>query len=124
VQASRVWQEAAGLSDLAAYQPTDENLLVNGDFSLSILNNGFDWTYQKSSAVSLAIDPDESYSNSRSLRILFLGPSVEDAGIRQFISLSPETQYAFSAYYKASEMDGAGAPEFAIQDVYSAAKLF
>src|SRR4051812_17466161 len=61
VQASRVWQEAAGLSDLAAYQPGEENLLVNGDFSLSILNNGFDWTYQKSSAVSLAIDPDESY---------------------------------------------------------------
>jgi tetratricopeptide (TPR) repeat protein len=124
VQASRVWQEAAGLSDLASYQPTDENLLVNGDFSLSILNSGFDWTYQKSSAVSLAIDPDESYSNSRSLRISFLGPGVEDAAIRQFISVSPDTRYAFSAFYKASEMDGAGAPEFAIQDVYSGAKLF
>ena len=74
--------------------------------------------------VPLAIDPDESYSNSRSLRILFLGPGVEDAGIRQFISLSPDTQYAFSAYYKASKMDGAGAPGFAIQDVYSGAKLF
>jgi len=124
VQASRVWQEAAGLSDLAAYQPSEENLLVNGDFSLSILNNGFDWTYQKSSAVSLAIDPDESYSKSRSLRIVFQGPGLEDAGIRQFVSVEPDTEYAFSGYYKAAEMDGAGAPEFAIQDFYSGSKLF
>jgi tetratricopeptide (TPR) repeat protein len=124
VQAARVWQEAANLSDLAAYQPTEENLLVNGDFSHAILNNGFDWIYQKSSAVSLAIDPAESRSGSRSLRIVFQGPGIEDAGIRQLLSVDPNTEYVFSAYYKAAEMDGAGAPEFAIQDVYSGAKLF
>lgn len=124
IQASRVWQEAARLSDLAAYQPTNENLLINGDFSLSILNNGFDWTYQKSSAVSLAIDPDESYSKPHSLRIVFQGPGLEDAGIRQLVSVEPDTEYAFSGYYKAAEMDGAGAPEFAIQDFYSGSKLF
>ena len=45
-QASRVWQQAAKLSDLAAYQPSQENLLVNGDFSLQILNGGFDWIHQ------------------------------------------------------------------------------
>jgi tetratricopeptide (TPR) repeat protein len=124
VQASRVWQEAANLSDVAAYQRTEENLLVNADFSLGILNNGFDWIYQKSSAVSLAIDPDESHSGSRSLRIVFQGPRIEEAGIRQFVSVDPNTEYVFSGYYKAAEMDGAGAPEFAIQDVYSGAKLF
>jgi tetratricopeptide (TPR) repeat protein len=124
VQASRVWQEAATVSDLAAYQPTEENLLVNGDFSLAILNNGFDWICQKSSAVSLAIDPDQSHSGSRSLRIVFQGSGIEDAGIRQLVSVDPDTDYVFSGYYKAAEMDGAGAPEFAIQDVYSGAKLF
>jgi tetratricopeptide (TPR) repeat protein len=124
VQAARVWQQAGNLSDLAAYQPTDENLLVNGDFSLSILNNGFDWIYQKSSAVSLAIDPDASHFGSHSLRIVFQGPGVEDAGIRQLISVDPSTGYVFSGYYKTAEMDGAGAPKFAIQDVYSGANLF
>jgi tetratricopeptide (TPR) repeat protein len=124
VQASRVWQEAANLSDLAAYQPSEENLLVNADFNLGILNNGFDWIYQKSSAILLAIDPDESHSGSRSLRIVFQGPGIEDAGIRQLVSVDPDTEYVFSGYYKATEMDGAGAPEFAIQDVYSGAKLF
>jgi len=124
VQASRVWSQAANLSDLAAYEPTEENLLVNGDFSHAILNNGFDWVYQKSSAVSLAIDPAESHSGSRSLRVVFQGPGIEDAGIRQLLCVDPNTEYVFSAYYKAAEMDGAGAPEFAIQDVYSGAKLF
>jgi hypothetical protein len=119
-----VWQQAANLSELAAYQPTEENLLVNGDFSLNILNNGFDWIYQKSPAVSLAIDPDASHSGWRSLRIEFQGPGIEDAGIRQFIAVDPDTAYVFSGYYKAAKMDGAGAPKFAIQDVYTGANLF
>jgi hypothetical protein len=123
-QAARVWQQAANLSDLAAYQPTSENLLVNGDFSLSILNNGFDWTYQKSSAVSLAIEPDTGHIGSQSLRIVFQGPGLEDAGIRQLVSVDPSTGYVFSGYYKTAEMDGAGAPKFEIQDVYSGANLF
>jgi tetratricopeptide (TPR) repeat protein len=124
VQASRVWQQAANLSNLAEYQPTDQNLLVNGDFSLTVLNNGFDWTYQKSPAVSLAIDPGESHSGSQSLRIVFQGVAIEDAGIRHLVSVDPDTEYVFLGYYRAAEMDGAGAPKFAIQDVYSGAKLF
>jgi hypothetical protein len=123
-QASRVWQQAANLSNLAAYQSTEQNLLVNGDFSLTVLNNGFDWTYQKSPAVSLAIDPGESHSGSQSLRIVFQGVAIEDAGIRHLVPVNPDTEYVFSGYYKAAEMDGAGAPKFAIQDVYSGAKLF
>lgn len=124
VQASSVWREAATLSNLVGYQPTEENLLVNGDFSLNVLNNGFDWIYQKSPAVSLAIDPSQGYSGSRSLRIVFQGPGIEDAGIRQLVSVDPDTEYVFSGYYKASEMDGAGGPEFSIQDAYSGAGLF
>jgi tetratricopeptide (TPR) repeat protein len=124
IQAARVWQQAANLSGLAAYQPTEENLLVNGDFTLDILNGGFDWSYQKSSAVSLALDPDEGHSGSRSLRILFQGPGIEDAGIRELISVNPNTQYEFSGYYKAQEMDGAGAPKFAIQDLYDGTTFF
>jgi tetratricopeptide (TPR) repeat protein len=123
-QAARVWQEAANLSGLAAYQPSAANLVVNGDFSLDILNGGFDWSYQKTSAVSLAIDPFESHSGSRSLHIIFDGQGIEDAGIRQLISVEPDTAYQFSAYYKAQEMDGAGAPKFAIQDRYNATTFF
>ena len=123
-QAALVWQQAASLSGLAAYQPSSENLLVNSDFSMEILNGGFDWMHQKVNGVSLNLDPGETHSGARSLRITFDGPGIEDAGIRQIVPVEANTPYEFSAFYKAQEMDGAGGPEFAIQDLYRETPLF
>ena len=123
-QASRVWRQAAGMSDLSAYQPSPENLLVNGDFSLEILNGGFDWMHQKTRGVALALDPNETHSSARSLRIVFDGPGIEDAGIRQMVPVEANTPYEFSAFYKASEMDGAGGVRFALQDLYRETSFF
>ena len=116
--ASRVWRQAANMADLSAYQPSPENLLVNGDFSLEILDGGFDWMHQKTRGVALALDPSETHSSPRSLRIVFDGPGIDDAGIRQMVSVEPNTTYEFSGFYKASEMDGAGGTKFALQDLY------
>jgi tetratricopeptide (TPR) repeat protein len=116
-QAALVWQQAANLSGLAAYQSSSENLLVNSDFSMDILNGGFDWIHKKINGVTLNLDPNEAYSG-RSLRITFDGPGIEDAGIRQLVPVEPNTKYEFTAFYKAQEMDGAGGPKFAIQDLY------
>lgn len=124
VEAARAWQQAGSLSSLEAYQPSEENLVVNGDFSLEILNGGFDWQYHKSPLVTLALDPIDSHSGTRSLRIFFEGPGITDAGIRQNILVDPGTQYAFSAYYKSQDMDGAGGPRFAIQDLYDQTAIF
>ncbi len=123
-QAALVWQQAADLSGLGSYQPSPENLLVNGDFSLEILNNGFDWMHQKIRGVALALDPSQSHSSSRSLRITFDGPGIEDAGIRQSVPVEPKTNYEFSAFYKAQGMDGAGGAKFAVQDLYSQTSFF
>jgi hypothetical protein len=123
-QAALVWQQAASLSGLAAYQPSSENLLVNSDFSMEILNGGFDWMHHKVNGVTLNLDPSETRSGTRSLRITFDGPGIEDAGIRQMVPVEPNTRYEFSAFYKAQEMDGAGGPEFAIQDLYRETPLF
>jgi hypothetical protein len=123
-QAALVWQQAADLSGMAAYQPSSENLLVNSDFSMDILNGGFDWLHQKVNGVTLNLDPNESHSGTRSLRISFDGPGIEDAGIRQLVPVEPNTRYEFSTFYKAQEMDGAGGPKFAIQDLYRETPLF
>jgi hypothetical protein len=98
--------------------------LVNGDFSLEILNGGFDWTHHKTVGVSLALDPSETRSGSRSLRITLDGPGIADSGVSQLVSVEPGTQYEFSAFYKAEEMDGIGGMEFAIQDLYRGNSLF
>jgi tetratricopeptide (TPR) repeat protein len=117
-QAARVWQESAGMASLQAYEPSSANLLVNGDFGLDMLNGGFDWVHQKIDGVSLALDPNEAHSSSRSLRIAFDGPGIRDAGISQVVTVEPNTSYEFSAFYKAEDMEGAGGMQFAIQDAY------
>jgi tetratricopeptide (TPR) repeat protein len=123
-EARLVWQQAAPRFHLSSYLPTKNNLIVNGDFSLDVLNGGFDWQYQKQQSVNLTLDPSASHGGHRSLLITFDGPGVEDAGIRQFIAVQPSTTYEFSAYYKNGEIEGAGGPHFTIQDVYTQAVLY
>jgi len=123
-QASRVWSDAGKLGDLAAYQPSPMNLLVNGDFSLPVLNGGFDWTYESVPGVSLALDPTASHSGHRSLSIVFDGAGIQDAGIRQRVAVEPNTAYEFSAYFKSENLAGAGGPSFVIQDGFTGATYF
>ena len=123
-QARLVWQQAAPRFGLSAYVPSGRNLIVNGDFSLDVLNGGFDWQYDKQQSVTLTLDPSDFHSGHRSLLIAFDGPGVTDAGIRQFIAVQPNTSYDFSAYYKNGEIEGAGAPHFTIQDVYTREVLY
>jgi tetratricopeptide (TPR) repeat protein len=123
-QARVVWQQAAPRFGLSSYVPTRNNLVVNGDFSLDVLNGGFDWQYQKQRSVNLTLDPSDFHGGHRSLLITFDGPGVTDAGIRQFIAVQPNTRYQFSAYYKSGELEGAGGPHFTIQDVYTQAVLY
>jgi hypothetical protein len=123
-QARLVWQQAGYLSGLSAYQPTSENLVVNGDFSLDILNGGFDWLYRRSPEVSLAFDPTQPHSGNRSLSIVFNSAAINDAGILQIIPVQPNTNYEFSANFKAESIEGAGGPQFVIQDFYTGAAYF
>jgi tetratricopeptide (TPR) repeat protein len=123
-QARTMWQQAAPRFGLASYVPTRNNLIVNGDFSLDVLNGGFDWQYQKQPSVNLTLDPSDFHGGHRSLLITFDGPGVTDAGIRQFIAVQPSTGYQFSAYFKNGEIEGAGGPHFTIQDAYSQAILY
>jgi hypothetical protein len=124
-QARLVWQQAAPRFGLSSYLPSRNNLVVNGDFSLEVLNGGFDWQYQKQQSVTLTLDPSEPHGGgNRSLLIAFDGPGVTDAGIRQFITVQPGTTYAFSAYYKNGDFEGAGGPHITLQDAYTKAVVY
>jgi tetratricopeptide (TPR) repeat protein len=124
-QASLAWRQATSRFGLSGYLPTGRNLIVNGDFSLEVLNGGFDWQYQKQQAVTLTLDPREHQGGgNRSLLIAFEGTGVSDAGIREFIAVEPATTYDFSAYYKNGNFEGAGGPHLTIQDAYTQAVLY
>ena len=118
-QALLVWQQVAGPLKLSGYLPSPHNLVVNGNFSLDVLNGGLDWQYQKQPSVELTLDPGDFHGGRRSLLITFDGPRVNDAGFFQYIPVQPNTTYDFTGYYKTGEFDGAGGPHFTVQDMYN-----
>ncbi|MGD0415024.1 MAG: tetratricopeptide repeat protein [Terriglobales bacterium] len=122
--AMTAWEQTADVLGLSAYLPTEDNLVVNGNFSLDILNGGFDWTYVNREGVTPVLDPSDFHQGHRSLFLNFLGPGIRDAGISQLIPVHGATTYDFSAYYKSSDFEGAGGPQIVLRDAYTGAPLF
>jgi len=123
-QAIRVWRQAANRFGLTSYLPSSANLMVNGNFSLDVLNDGLDWHYEKQPGVQLTLDPSDFHGGRRSLSIAFDGPGITDAGIYQLVPVEQNTKYEFSAYYKNGEIEGTGGPHFTVQDMYSPATIY
>ncbi len=122
--AMAAWEKSADILGLSAYLPTEDNLVVNSDFSLDVLNGGFDWTYVTRTGVRQLLDPSDFRQGHRSLSLTFEGPGINDAGIQQLIPVRSATTYDFSAYYKSAEFEGAGGPEIVLRDAYTGSPLF
>lgn len=122
--AMTAWEQASSSLGLTAYLPSEDNLVINGDFSLDILNGGFDWLYVNRTGVRLLLDSSDFREGHRSLSLTFEGPGISDAGIQQLIPVHGATTYDFSAYYKSAEFQGAGGPEIVLRDAYTGAPLF
>ncbi len=122
--AMSAWEQSAGVLGLSAYLPTADNLVVNGDFSLDILNGGFDWTYVDRTGVKPLLDPSDFHQGRRSLSLTFEGPAISDAGISQLIPVRGAGAYDFSVYYKSADFEGAGGPRIVLRDAYTGAPLF
>ncbi|HLB91528.1 MAG TPA: tetratricopeptide repeat protein [Terriglobales bacterium] len=122
--AMTAWEQSADTLGLSAYVPSDDNLVVNGDFSLDVLNGGFDWTYVDRAGVRPLLDPTAFHQGHRSLFLTFEGPGISDAGVSQLIPVRGGTTYDFSAYYKSAEFEGAGGPQVVLRDAYTGAPLF
>ena len=122
--AMSAWEQTAGVLGLSAYLPTEDNLVVNGDFSLDILNGGFDWTYVNRTGVKPLLDASDFRQGHRSLSLTFEGPGINDAGIQQLVPVRGATTYEFSAYYKSADFEGAGGPQIVLRDAYTGAPLF
>lgn len=122
--AMAAWEQTADVLGLSAYLPTEDNLIVNGDFSLDILNGGFDWTYTNRTGVKPLLDPTQFREGHRSLSLSFLGPGINDAGIEQIVPVHGAATYDFSAFYKSSDFEGAGGPQIVLRDAYTGAQLW
>jgi tetratricopeptide (TPR) repeat protein len=122
--AMAAWKQNADTLGLSAYLPTEDNLVVNGDFSLDILNGGFDWNYVNRVGVRPLLDPSDFHQGRRSLSLTFEGPGINDAGIQQLIPVRGATTYDFSVYYKSADFEGAGGPQIVLRDAYTGTPLY
>ena len=122
--AMSAWEQSADILGLSAYLPTDDNLVVNGNFGLDILNGGFDWTYVDRIGVRPLLDPSAFHQGHRSLFLTFEGPGINDAGISQLIPVHGATTYEFSAFYKSAEFEGVGGPQIVLRDAYTGTPLY
>lgn len=122
--AMSAWEQASTSLGLSAYLPSEDNLVINGDFSLDLLNGGFDWTYVNRTGVRPLLDPSDFREGHRSLSLTFEGPGISDAGIQQLIPVRGAATYDFSAYYKSADFQGAGGPQVVLRDAYTGAVLF
>ena len=118
------WEKTAPLLGLSAYMHSPDNLIVNGDFSLNILNGGYDWTYVNRNGVRLLLDPSAFHEGQRSLSVTFEGPGISDVGMQQLVPVRGGSPYEFTAFYKSADFQGAGGPTIVLRDAYTHAVLF
>ena len=117
--AEQVWQQLLQRDqDLASYMQPG-NLVVDGGLERNILNGGFDWRYSVADAVELSMDSSEFHGGNQSLRMVFKGPGISNPGLFEYVPVQPNSNYHFSVYTKAEDIESASGPRVAVLDAYT-----
>lgn len=118
VSADEAWKQLAARSPVLSRYISPGNLIVNGDFAEEILNSGLDWHYVPQAGITLTVDTTQFHSGNESVVISF-GQTGGDAGLYQFVPVSPNTQYTLSAWVKSEELKSANGPALSVSDAYN-----
>jgi len=124
-EAAQVWDglRARGLIK-PTYQPTAQNMLVNGDFEEDILNMGFDWRVASVEGVVTGIDSTVFHSPSRAQQITFSGKAnLEYRGVYQFVRVEPGRSYRLQGFLKTEGITTDSGPRLEVHDAYDPSAL-
>jgi tetratricopeptide (TPR) repeat protein len=116
-RARKVWQQLADRSSSLKPYIASDNLVVNGGFDHEFLNAAFDWRYSARPGAAVMLDSTQTHQGSEALLITYSGSS-EDAGISQYVPVTPDVPYVASAWVKSEELQSANGPRLAIYDGY------
>lgn len=112
-EASEAWAQLASVNpEFHEYVP-EGNLIVNGSFEFDLLNGGLDWRYSPKAGASVIVDDHRAHSGNRSLEITFDG-APDDSGVMQFVPLRANTQYRFSGFLMAEDLETVSPPRFSL----------
>jgi hypothetical protein len=124
-EATQVWNDLRRKGIIKpTYQPTAQNLLVNGDFEEEILNAGFDWRIAKIEGVNVAPDRSTFHSPSRALQVSFGGKAnLAYSGVYHYVRVDPNRSYRLRGFLKADGITTDSGLRFQIHDPYDPAQL-
>jgi Tetratricopeptide repeat len=101
------------------------NLITNGDFAFAPLNGGLDWRVIQVQGAAVSEDASVGVTGSKSLRIEFNGTqNLEYGHVLQYVPVTPNTAYKFSAHMRAKGITTDIGPRFEVLDAYDPSKLF
>jgi hypothetical protein len=104
---------------------TKPNLISNGDFAFAPLNGGLDWRVVHVEGASVNEDVTNGVNGGKSLRIDFDGrQNLEYGNVLQYVPVTPNTAYTFSAYMRTQGITTDSGPRFEVLDPYDPSKLF
>ena len=107
-----------------AARESKPNLITNGNFSFAPLNGGLDWRVIPVPGAAATVDATAGVDGSKSLRINFDGTqNLDYAHVLQFVPVTPNTSYKFSAHMRVQGITTDSGPRFVLQDAYDPAEL-
>lgn len=123
-QALAAWKQLGADPEMAKYMPRADNLIVNSDFEEELLGGGLDWKLQNHPSFDLKLDTLEFHSGNRSLSVTFEQGGIGSLGLSQLVPVQGGTEYRFSAFAKAVELNTASGPRLLIFDPYTGERYF
>lgn len=115
--AKRAWTEALENNGVEHIQRGD-NLVTNGDFEEPISGVGFDWHYRRDGRCVVTVDDSEGKNGTHSLSAQ-VKSAFEDAGVYQYVPVTPGEQYELSAFMKSQDIESSSGPRIGVFDAYS-----
>lgn len=120
--AQKAWHELEEKSASLKTYVTPDNLVVNTGFEHDFLNAGFDWHYVPLSGIAVMLDSTQTHRGSESLLITFSG-SADDAGVWQYVPVTPGNTYMASAWVRSEELESANGPRLVICEAHNSTEL-
>jgi len=115
-EARAVWADVAPAGAISSTRNTG-NLIYNGSFESPILEGGLDWHVLAVPGAYVELDSSVVHEGTQSLRIDFDPPgNIAYHHVLQFVPVEPDTEYEFSAYFRAKGVLSDSGPRFELTD--------
>ena len=124
-EADQVWNDLRAKRLISSvYQPTAQNLIINGNFEEDIIDVGYDWRIGRIEGVQAASDEGNFHSPGHAMRIRFAGKAnLSYWHVYQYIRVEPKRKYRLQAFLKTDGITTDSGPRLRVVDVYDPEQL-